>query len=147
MSDYEFRKMINDICTLKWKDPEFMAQVSCSSHYFAFISGADIVADTLFSKINEAEKKAAVIESSPVVYAEKKGGFQPWHNVEFVGATHRARLILIEELPKVPCKHEPSWQGLKTNLVVDSFNNTFASVGTTCSKCGVKLWATWKESK
>lgn len=91
------------------------------------------------------EKLNKLIKSWPVVYAEKKEGFQPWHNVEFVGATHKARLVFIEELPKEPCKHEPAWDlrsALLPGLIAPSyFGNP------KCYKCGVELVAEWKEKK
>jgi len=104
------------------------------------------------------EKLNKLIESWPAVYSwqgfknDDGSGIRPikdeWTTMTGVpNTTHKARLAFIEEIKAEPCKHEPSWHGLKTDLVVDRFDNTFASVGTTCSKCGVKLLATWKESK
>jgi len=93
------------------------------------------------------KKLCKLIESSPVVYAEKKEGFQPWYNVEFVGVTHKARLLLIQELFKVPCKHEPhTLVGLNERYPNQS-TVWVDSVDFKCKHCGVKLEATWKESK
>lgn len=44
--------------------------------------------------------------------------------------THQALLICIEELPKLPCKHEPH--------TVDRWHNIL------CKHCGEKLVARWK---
>lgn len=105
------------------------------------------------------EKLNKLIESSPVVYAEKKDGFKTWHNVEFVGATHKAILISIEELPKVPCKHEPKEFEIRVEYSGGAYTPrlgafdmrdlaTIKSLVTEaeCKHCGVKLEATWKES-
>lgn len=76
------------------------------------------------------EKLNKLIELSPMVYAEKEN--QPWHNVDFQGSRFKAHLMFIENIIKIPCKHEPmEWDVHWKN--------------TLCKKCGVEIFQEWKE--
>ena len=76
------------------------------------------------------------IESCPVVYASKVQEWQ-WTEQKDLVDTHQAWLAFIEELPKEPCKHEPT---------VD-FYGTHLTSKPRCKHCGVELQATWSEKK
>lgn len=85
------------------------------------------------------------LEQQPVVYAEKKEGFQPWHNVEFVGATHRARICMIEPLVQ---EHEcePVWY-IKEVWLSDGLVSPSYFGNCKCRICGAELVAKWGRVK
>lgn len=93
----------------------------------------------LSAKIANA-KLNKLIESWPVVY----GNFvdsRNWTKHETSMDTHTARLAFIEEIKKECVNHTPSWNGLKTIMSVDRFDNRFANVESVCMDCGVELVA------
>lgn len=88
------------------------------------------------------EKLNKLIESWPVVYLNE---IRDGETINYTNnrstifghyCTHKARLALIEELPKEPCKHTPDmlyygqWDGVRS---------------APCKHCGVELKATWSE--
>lgn len=98
-----------------------------------------------------------LIESWPVVYGfgETAGASSLWNmngpSKERVVHTHTARLAFIEELPKEPCKHEPSTDIEINNLIRNSKTTNWrfddSKLSHYCMKCGVELVATWSEKK
>jgi len=78
------------------------------------------------------EKLNALILSWPLVYW--CGQEELIYREHIKGATHCARLALIEEIVKEPCKHEPA-----------HFESGDQQIN--CKYCGVELQATWSEKK
>lgn len=76
------------------------------------------------------------LDAAPVVYKDcVDGGVNGWFGPSFCAedATHRARLVCIEELKPKVCNHEP----IAMHMVL-------LSEGIKCQHCGKKLTATWK---
>lgn len=92
------------------------------------------------------EKLNALIESWPVVYGKPLRPTNPdpealkryqWSENKISGDTHTARLAFIEEIIKVPCKHEPFFEEYGGGLRGPA----------QCIHCGVELQLTWSEKK
>lgn len=82
------------------------------------------------------------VKDATVLYGE--AGRDWWSGIKrkMISDTHRALLINIEPLvPKAPCEHEPV-------MDYDDDNGEWYSRGkiARCTKCGVKLTATWTEA-
>lgn len=60
-----------------------------------------------------------------------------FHEIKSKYDTHQAILINIEEIKRVPCEHEPSWDAFG---IVGPLVQTYYK----CSKCGVRLRAKWE---
>lgn len=73
------------------------------------------------------------IKTCPVVYGWEASTYWRPHRHECDKATHKARLVFIEELPKDPCPHVPAEQSLLAEP--------------RCILCGVALELEWKEKK
>ena len=100
--------------------------------------GLDWLGATVFHKPRAMIQLARLVfrlQSRPVVYAFKnKAGwdtFDKKDNNEY--ATHKARLMFIEEIVKESCKHEP---------YKNTLTRAYQSVD--CKHCGVELVADWK---
>lgn len=63
------------------------------------------------------------------------------HFVQPTDATHRAKLIMIEELPKEECKHEPAF----VNKIPGWHHGPTSEVA--CRRCGIKMLAKWEAVK
>lgn len=92
------------------------------------------------------EKLNKLIESWPVVQGWYPSTYPQgtWTSSETVHptSTHRARLAMIEELPKPECKHNPV--RFHTGNFADDLS---AEVKYKCLYCNVELQATWREVK
>jgi hypothetical protein len=119
-----------------FKPEDFYADVTSEKNY------AEVSAQNANEKLNN------LIESWPVVYALENNS--QWYFNQYalpIAATHKARLALIEELPKKPCKHEAlvtvKIAGFKTDGPY--FRNILEAAK--CKYCGVELEAVWSEKK
>ena len=106
---------------------------------------------TCHEVITICEEIEKLVEGWPVVTRQDLPIMDCWKwgesNTQNRKETHKARLAFIEEIKKECVNHTPSWNGLKTTMSVDRFDNRFANVESTCIDCGVKLQATWSEKK
>lgn len=84
------------------------------------------------------------------IYCEKKAGFWPWHNVNFQGATNKARLVCIEELaPKVCDEHIPVTRlrdNIRSSTILPGVLgfDYFHKTSWYCQKCGKTLKPNWE---
>lgn len=98
------------------------------------------------AEIANAKLKKAL---GPEVYAasNKEGTYRDWSEDNYPGTEIVARLFNIQKIVREPCKHEPSWNGMKTHMSVDRFYNRFAHVESVCMNCGIALVAKFEEKK
>jgi hypothetical protein len=89
------------------------------------------------------QKLKALIESWPVVYGTTKlSFFIPRYSGGDLSQqrpedTHKARLALVEEIDKEPCKHEAK------SMFIDGLGDVNLSEHVICKHCHVELRATW----
>lgn len=84
------------------------------------------------------DKLDKLIEAAPTVYGDYKNGTITcaFGELPAQSDTHSAKLLFIEPIVKVECKHEPS--------PIDSFNGRYVSLDKPrCKYCNIELTATW----
>jgi hypothetical protein len=107
--------------------------------------GLEVTVDAgRFGAFVSADDLEKILRESPVVYGKVTDGqLTRFSDIKDCLDTHTARLLLVEEIKKEPCKHEAAvyrntWNDTGPRHIHDAENLK-------CAHCGVKLKAEWKE--
>lgn len=118
----------------KYKDFFKPEDFSSYVHYPQTMNVTAVIAIIANEKLKEYTK------SDSVVYGHRDAGFNShhWNRIKHPSHTHTGVLMFIEELTKLPCKHEP----MTGTYYAPSGSKP--TVFPTCVHCGEDLILEWK---